>query len=909
MESYSPYINELIKDCALVDYDDFEYNANEPEYMWDSYSIDSDNNITHLSVIGMSDVSLYEICNIESLKFLILRGCNIDKIPSEIRRLKSLYKLDLSDNHIKSIPNDLMVLSELSELRLSNNQIACLPNNFGDLNGLVWCYLDFNFLDVIPSSFCDINLLDKLVLSGNKLNSLPDDFGRLIHLVELYLDSNKLKSLPVTMSSMINIDRLSLSDNNFSIDLDELKGMDARNIINMIINIDKEQTAPLNELKIIFVGDERVGKTSVINRMIGGDYDVNCESTEGVDIKSGFEIGKYKANIWDFAGQEITHQTHQFFLSKRSLYFLTIDSQIEDDSYSIYNWLSTIKSYGGDESPIIVIVNKIDINSGYVFDIELYKRDFNIKEVVYSSAKENKFYKINNDSKVFILLSDLVYEQIHSINGLDFQVPLPWMDVKSRLESNDYCNRDIIELDEFESICSEYEVSSFEDQNTLLALLHQIGTVVAYNDHARLNLIQIINPRWLTNAVYKIIRSDEIKSNGVLDYSVIKKIFLGDHVYKNSHFRWLMDLLIQFKLAFEIEDNKLLIPARVSNSQPEFDMNEYQKGFGFRFDYNNFLKRNVLSQLIVNLNYMIDLNTEMYWKRGVFLCNKLSKAVVIFDEFKKTIDVFISDVCPSSIELRTTIIGSINKINNGKYDVDEMVAIKEHGNVISYESYDYLLELLHNGYDETIIKVRDDKTKKLKPKKINIKKLLYGYDNAVKGFDYNTLTLNIVRSLLLIAESRRVVFHENENLITTRLRDMLLSRGYIASDQSLGGESFSAKSEGERDIVIRSQQGESKAVIESLNLSYLNKTEINEHYKKLVCKYDTSGHKCNYMIVYAKSKSFGELCEKYSSQFSHAGHYIYNDEYSLDSDYVKVAETNIENKKVFHILVNLYSSQ
>lgn len=41
-------------------------------------------------------------------------------------------------------------------------------------------------------------------------------------------------------------------------------------------------------------------------------------------IKGGDRV---KVHFWDFGGQEIMHTTHQFFLSKRSLYLLILDAR------------------------------------------------------------------------------------------------------------------------------------------------------------------------------------------------------------------------------------------------------------------------------------------------------------------------------------------------------------------------------------------------------------------------------------------------------------------------------------------------------------------------------------------------------------------------------------------------------
>jgi GTPase SAR1 family protein len=42
----------------------------------------------------------------------------------------------------------------------------------------------------------------------------------------------------------------------------------------------------------------------------------------------------FRVNIWDFGGQEIYHQTHQFFLTERSLYALVADTRTENTDFT-----------------------------------------------------------------------------------------------------------------------------------------------------------------------------------------------------------------------------------------------------------------------------------------------------------------------------------------------------------------------------------------------------------------------------------------------------------------------------------------------------------------------------------------------------------------------------------------------
>lgn len=57
------------------------------------------------------------------------------------------------------------------------------------------------------------------------------------------------------------------------------------------------------------------------------------------------------------------HATHQFFLTKRSLYLLVLDARSSEEQNRLEYWLKIIGSFGG-ESPVIVVGNKLDLPPG-----------------------------------------------------------------------------------------------------------------------------------------------------------------------------------------------------------------------------------------------------------------------------------------------------------------------------------------------------------------------------------------------------------------------------------------------------------------------------------------------------------------------------------------------------------------
>ena len=57
-------------------------------------------------------------------------------------------------------------------------------------------------------------------------------------------------------------------------------------------------------------------------------------------------MASVKTFFWDFGGQEIYHATHQFFLTKRSLYLFVWEARKEEESRHFDYWLNVIKLLG-----------------------------------------------------------------------------------------------------------------------------------------------------------------------------------------------------------------------------------------------------------------------------------------------------------------------------------------------------------------------------------------------------------------------------------------------------------------------------------------------------------------------------------------------------------------------------------
>lgn len=92
-----------------------------------------------------------------------------------------------------------------------------------------------------------------------------------------------------------------------------------------------------NKLKMVLVGLEEAGKTTVVEHLAGKPISKPLERTVGIEIMEWKPVGggPLEISIWDFAGQADYFASHQLFLTHGSLFLLVVDLQalfLERDS-------------------------------------------------------------------------------------------------------------------------------------------------------------------------------------------------------------------------------------------------------------------------------------------------------------------------------------------------------------------------------------------------------------------------------------------------------------------------------------------------------------------------------------------------------------------------------------------------
>ena len=171
----------------------------------------------------------------------------------------------------------------------------------------------------------------------------------------------------------------------------------------------------INRQKIIFTGDISVGKTSIINVLMGQKFNLEYEASIGVDFFS--KTIKYKGRIiklqiWDSAGQEKFRSLIPNYIRGSSLVFIVYDISNRKSFDNLQSWVDFINNI--ENSNIVIIGNKIDLENerqvtteegqkfcsekNYEFFEVSAKEDKNLNNMLFNSVATLPFFmSINTD--------------------------------------------------------------------------------------------------------------------------------------------------------------------------------------------------------------------------------------------------------------------------------------------------------------------------------------------------------------------------------------------------------------------------------------------------------------------------------------------------------------------------------
>ncbi|MEL7409626.1 MAG: COR domain-containing protein, partial [Cyanobacteria bacterium J06558_2] len=308
------------------------------------------------------------------------------------------------------------------------------------------------------------------------------------------------------------------------------------------------------------------------------------------------------------------------------------------------------------------------------------------------------FYEISCQTATGIKeLRSRVIQEISQLEHIDDPLPLPWFNVKQKLEDLD---QDYIPYLQYEKICESEAIDQEDNQRVLIRLLNDLGIVLNFHDDPRLTDTHVLNPEWVTNGVYKILNDYQliVEYKGILELKMLQRI-LKDKRYPTGKHLFIIDMMRKFELCFDIEqDKKFLIPDIVPKGEP--DTGEWKDTLAFEYHY-PVLPGSIISRFIVRMNQWISKDT--YWRSGVVLEKEGNRALVKADREDKKIMIRVNGNESTRRNLLTAIRSDFDYIHSTIPGIvpEEKVPLLDYPNIPPVD-YQWLLDLDHKNIKTVI---------------------------------------------------------------------------------------------------------------------------------------------------------------------------------------------------------------
>jgi len=638
--------------------------------------------LSRLEMVHLTDNQLTTVpkslSKLSRLQMIHLNSNQLTTVPESLGRLSQLQTLSLSNNQLTTLPESLGQLSKLQNLYLNGNQLRALPESLGQLSQLKTLFLSRNQFTALPESLGQLSGLQNLDLSDNQLTALPEWLGHLSQLQNLYLDNNKLTLMPEFLEGLPSLTKIFLHGNSGLGIPDEILGptwqdttrgklaKPAKEILNYYFG--KQAGArPLNEAKLILVGQGGVGKTSLVNTLTGQKFKEGEKTTEGIKIKDWpcplNREDKVTVHIWDFGGQEMMHATHQFFLTARSLYLLVLNRRPGGIDREADYWFRLVRAFGGKDAPVIVVLNKqksepFDVNRGGWLE----KYTGNIKGFVETDCE---------DAKSIARLKEKIQEELQAMQSLKASFPERWFAIKDELSQ---MKDQYVTYERYREICAKRGEGNPEQQSSLAGFLHDLGIALNYKDDPRLRFAYVLKPEWVTEGIYALLHAF-VKNKGLFSRQEAEKA-LAPKGYTAEAADFIQGLMEQFEVSFPLGDSqkRSLIPQLFEDQQPdEASQFDAAKCLNFGYLY-EIVPEGLLPRFIVRTHHISD--EKGRWKSGVILHDPESgcRALVRADSAAGLVSIHVDGPEQKRAELLAIIRYNFRVIHSDyEFKPDELV--------------------------------------------------------------------------------------------------------------------------------------------------------------------------------------------------------------------------------------------
>lgn len=123
---------------------------------------------------------------------------------------------------------------------------------------------------------------------------------------------------------------------------------------------------PIKKYKLVFLGEQSVGKTSLITRFMYDSFETSYQATIGIDFLSKtvyLEDRTIRLQLWDTAGQERFRSLIPSYIRDSTVAVVVYDITNLESFNETDKWIQDVRKERGEQVVIMLVGNKTDLSS------------------------------------------------------------------------------------------------------------------------------------------------------------------------------------------------------------------------------------------------------------------------------------------------------------------------------------------------------------------------------------------------------------------------------------------------------------------------------------------------------------------------------------------------------------------
>ncbi|XP_005997190.1 ras-related protein Rab-41 isoform X1 [Latimeria chalumnae] len=154
---------------------------------------------------------------------------------------------------------------------------------------------------------------------------------------------------------------------------------------------------PLRKFKLVFLGEQSVGKTSLITRFMYDSFDNTYQATIGIDFLSKtmyLEDRTIRLQLWDTAGQERFRSLIPSYIRDSAAAVVVFDITNLNSFQQTSKWIDDVRTERGSDVIIMLVGNKTDLADKRQVSIEEGERKARELSVMYIETSAKAGYNV-----------------------------------------------------------------------------------------------------------------------------------------------------------------------------------------------------------------------------------------------------------------------------------------------------------------------------------------------------------------------------------------------------------------------------------------------------------------------------------------------------------------------------------